>query len=130
MSGNDFFGSEKSHTVNGATQVKIEFTSKDGQVKELKAPFAIQDKEIIDCSVMNKKALVEFFEPNEDAKTGVLLSLHMKATMMKVSDPVIFGHAVRVYYKEVFAKYGDVFEQLGVDVNNGIGDVTPNSLSC
>ena len=125
MSGNDFFGSEKSHTVNGATQVKIEFTSKDGQVKELKAPFAIQDKEIIDCSVMNKKALVEFFESEiEDAKKqGVLLSLHMKATMMKVSDPVIFGHAVRVYYKEVFAKYGDVFEQLGVDVNNGIGDV-------
>ena len=125
MSGNDFFGSEKSHTVNGATQVKIEFTSTDGQVKELKAPFAIQDKEIIDCSVMNKKALVEFFEAEiEDAKKqGVLLSLHMKATMMKVSDPVIFGHAVRVYYKEVFAKYGDVFEQLGVDVNNGIGDV-------
>ncbi|GLT17699.1 isocitrate dehydrogenase, NADP-dependent [Vibrio zhanjiangensis] len=125
MSANDFFGSEKSHTVNGATQVKIEFVASDGTIKELKAPFALQDKEIIDCSVMNKKALVEFFE-NEiaDAKQqGVLLSLHMKATMMKVSDPVIFGHAVKVYYKDVFAKYGKVFEQLGVDVNNGIGDV-------
>ncbi|MBN3492124.1 NADP-dependent isocitrate dehydrogenase [Vibrio neptunius] len=125
MSGNDFFGSEKSHTVEGATEVKIEFTAADGAVKELKAPFALQDQEIIDCSVMNKKALVEFFEKEiADAKQQeVLLSLHMKATMMKVSDPVIFGHAVKVYYKDVFAKYGDVFDQLGVDVNNGIGDV-------
>ncbi|KJY87530.1 isocitrate dehydrogenase [Vibrio neptunius] len=125
MSGNDFFGSEKSHTVESATEVKIEFTAADGAVKELKAPFALQDKEIIDCSVMNKKALVEFFEKEiADAKQqDVLLSLHMKATMMKVSDPVIFGHAVKVYYKDVFAKYGDVFDQLGVDVNNGIGDV-------
>ncbi|AIU66330.1 NADP-dependent isocitrate dehydrogenase [Vibrio coralliilyticus] len=125
MSGNDFFGSEKSHTVEGATEVKIEFTAADGTVKELKAPFALQDQEIIDCSVMNKKALVEFFEKEiADAKQqDVLLSLHMKATMMKVSDPVIFGHAVKVYYKDVFAKYGDVFDQLGVDVNNGIGDV-------
>ncbi|CAM2952283.1 NADP-dependent isocitrate dehydrogenase [Vibrio neptunius] len=125
MSGNDFFGSEKSHTVEGATEVKIEFTAADGAVKELKAPFALQDQEIIDCSVMNKKALVEFFEKEiADAKQqDVLLSLHMKATMMKVSDPVIFGHAVKVYYKDVFAKYGDVFDQLGVDVNNGIGDV-------
>ncbi|NRB66227.1 MAG: NADP-dependent isocitrate dehydrogenase [Vibrio sp.] len=125
MSGNDFFGSEKSHTVENATEVKIEFTAADGAVKELKAPFALQDQEIIDCSVMNKKALVEFFEKEiADAKQqDVLLSLHMKATMMKVSDPVIFGHAVKVYYKDVFAKYGDVFDQLGVDVNNGIGDV-------
>ncbi|NRF24902.1 NADP-dependent isocitrate dehydrogenase [Vibrio coralliilyticus] len=125
MSGNDFFGSEKSHTVEGATEVKIEFAAADGTVKELKAPFALQDQEIIDCSVMNKKALVEFFEKEiADAKQqDVLLSLHMKATMMKVSDPVIFGHAVKVYYKDVFAKYGDVFDQLGVDVNNGIGDV-------
>lgn len=125
MSGNDFFGSEKSHTVEGVTEVKIEFTAADGTVKELKAPFALQDQEIIDCAVMNKKALVEFFEKEiADAKQqDVLLSLHMKATMMKVSDPVIFGHAVKVYYKDVFAKYGDVFDQLGVDVNNGIGDV-------
>ncbi|EGA68488.1 isocitrate dehydrogenase, NADP-dependent [Vibrio sinaloensis DSM 21326] len=125
MSGNDFFGSEESHTVDGATDVKIEFVGADGAVKELKGAFPLQDKEIIDCSVMNKKALVEFFEAQiaEAKEQDVLLSLHMKATMMKVSDPVIFGHAVKVYYKDVFAKYGDVFEKLGVDVNNGIGDV-------
>ncbi len=125
MSGGDFFGSEKSTTVEAATEVKIEFVGADGASKELKAPFAIQAKEVIDCSVMNKNALVKFFEEQiEDAKAqDVLLSLHMKATMMKVSDPIIFGHAVKVYYKEVFDKYGDVFDKLGVDVNNGIGDV-------
>jgi len=125
MTDKDFFGSEKSTTVNGATKVKIEFVAADGSVKELKAPFAIQEKEIIDSSVMNKKALVAFFEEQiEEAKTqDVLLSLHMKATMMKVSDPVIFGHAVKVYYKDVFAKYGKLFDELGVDVNNGVGDV-------
>lgn len=125
MTGSDFFGSEKSHTVEGATDVKIEFVAADGAVKELKAAFPLQDKEIIDCSVMNKKALVEFFEAQiaEAKEQDVLLSLHMKATMMKVSDPVIFGHAVKVYYKDVFAKYGELFDKLGVDVNNGIGDV-------
>ena len=125
MSDNDFFGSEKSHTVDGATEVKIEFVGADGAVKELKGAFPLQDKEIIDCSVMNKKALVEFFETQiaEAKEQDVLLSLHMKATMMKVSDPVIFGHAVKVYYKDVFAKYGELFDKLGVDVNNGIGDV-------
>lgn len=125
MTDKDFFGSEKSVTVQGATDVKIEFVAKDGSVKQLKAPFPIQDQEIIDCSVMNKKALVEFFEAQiaEAKEQDVLLSLHMKATMMKVSDPVIFGHAVKVYYKDVFAKYGDLFDKLGVDVNNGIGDV-------
>ncbi len=125
MSDNDFFGSEKSHTVDGATEVKIEFVGADGAVKELKGAFPLQDKEIIDCSVMNKKALVEFFETQiaEAKEQDVLLSLHMKATMMKVSDPVIFGHAVKVYYKDVFAKYGELFNKLGVDVNNGIGDV-------
>ena len=125
MSDNDFFGSEKSHTVDGATEVKIEFVGADGAVKELKGAFPLQDKEIIDCSVMNKKALVEFFEEQiaEAKEQDVLLSLHMKATMMKVSDPVIFGHAVKVYYKDVFAKYGELFDKLGVDVNNGIGDV-------
>jgi isocitrate dehydrogenase len=125
MTGSDFFGSEKSHTVEGATDVKIEFVAADGVVKELKAAFPLQDKEIIDCSVMNKKALVEFFEAQiaEAKEQDVLLSLHMKATMMKVSDPVIFGHAVKVYYKDVFAKYGELFDKLGVDVNNGIGDV-------
>ncbi|MFG0604667.1 NADP-dependent isocitrate dehydrogenase [Vibrio mimicus] len=125
MSDKDFFGSEKSVTVSGATKVAIEFVGKDGAVKVLKKPFALQDKEIIDTSVMSKKALIAFFEKEiADAKTqDVLFSLHMKATMMKVSDPVIFGHAVKVYYKAVFDKYGQLFDQLGVDVNNGLGDV-------
>ncbi|EJL6547015.1 NADP-dependent isocitrate dehydrogenase [Vibrio cholerae] len=125
MSDKDFFGSEKSMTVSGATKVAIEFVGKDGAVKVLKKPFALQDKEIIDTSVMSKKALIAFFEKEiADAKAqDVLFSLHMKATMMKVSDPVIFGHAVKVYYKAVFDKYGQLFDQLGVDVNNGLGDV-------
>ncbi|TXY23556.1 NADP-dependent isocitrate dehydrogenase [Vibrio mimicus] len=125
MSDKDFFGSEKSVTISGATKVAIEFVGKDGVVKVLKKPFALQDKEIIDTSVMSKKALIAFFEKEiADAKAqDVLFSLHMKATMMKVSDPVIFGHAVKVYYKAVFDKYGQLFDQLGVDVNNGLGDV-------
>ncbi|ELG4674938.1 NADP-dependent isocitrate dehydrogenase [Vibrio cholerae] len=125
MSDKDFFGSEKSMTVSGATKVAIEFVGKEGAVKVLKKPFALQDKEIIDTSVMSKKALIAFFEKEiVDAKAqDVLFSLHMKATMMKVSDPVIFGHAVKVYYKAVFDKYGQLFDQLGVDVNNGLGDV-------
>ncbi|EGR4453533.1 TPA: NADP-dependent isocitrate dehydrogenase [Vibrio cholerae] len=125
MSDKDFFGSEKSMTVSGATKVAIEFVGKEGVVKVLKKPFALQDKEIIDTSVMSKKALIAFFEKEiADAKAqDVLFSLHMKATMMKVSDPVIFGHAVKVYYKAVFDKYGQLFDQLGVDVNNGLGDV-------
>ncbi|EGR4259150.1 NADP-dependent isocitrate dehydrogenase [Vibrio cholerae] len=125
MSDKDFFGSEKSMTVSGATKVAIEFVGKEGAVKVLKKPFALQDKEIIDTSVMSKNALIAFFEKEiADAKAqDVLFSLHMKATMMKVSDPVIFGHAVKVYYKAVFDKYGQLFDQLGVDVNNGLGDV-------
>ena len=125
MAGNDFFGSEKSLTISGEKEVKIEFVNADGKVTELKAAFPLQDKEVIDCSVMNKKALVAFFEQEIKAakEQDVLLSLHMKATMMKVSDPVIFGHAVKVYYKEVFDKYGQLFEERGVDVNNGLGDV-------
>lgn len=125
MDNKDFFGSEKSVTVSGETQARIEFVAQDGTTKVLKDALALQDKEIIDASVLNQSALVSFFEKEiEDAKKqDVLLSLHMKATMMKVSDPVIFGHAVKVYYKDVFAKYGDLFEELGVDVNNGLGDV-------
>ncbi|HAS8557374.1 TPA: NADP-dependent isocitrate dehydrogenase [Vibrio vulnificus] len=125
MTEKDFFGSEKSVTVNGATNVQIEFVAEDGSKKVLKKAFALQDKEIIDSAVLNKNALVAFFEKEiaEAKQQDVLLSLHMKATMMKVSDPVIFGHAVKVYYKDVFAKYGDLFAKLGVDVNNGLGDV-------
>ncbi|HAV6897772.1 TPA: NADP-dependent isocitrate dehydrogenase [Vibrio vulnificus] len=125
MTEKDFFGSEKSVTVNGATNVQIEFVAEEGSKKVLKKAFALQDKEIIDSAVLNKNALVAFFEKEiaEAKQQDVLLSLHMKATMMKVSDPVIFGHAVKVYYKDVFAKYGDLFAKLCVDVNNGLGDV-------
>ncbi len=125
MTENDFFGSEKSVTIDTATKVKIEFVGQDGATKELKPLFPLLEKEIIDTSVMNKNALISFFEQQIEAakQQDVLLSLHLKATMMKVSDPVIFGYAVKVYYKDVFEKYGELFEQLGVDVNNGIGDV-------
>ncbi|PRQ62276.1 NADP-dependent isocitrate dehydrogenase [Vibrio sp. V01_P9A10T6] len=125
MQDKDFYGTEKSVTIEGDTKVKIEFVDHDGSTKVLKKEFALLDKEIIDASVLSKKALVEFFEQQIAAakQQDVLLSLHMKATMMKVSDPVIFGHAVKVYYKDVFAKYGALFDSLGVDVNNGLGDV-------
>jgi len=125
MSENDFFGSEKSVTVDAVTGASIHLMTESGEKVVLKEKVALQDKEIIDTSVINKKALIEFFEI-EMAKAkeeDVLLSLHLKATMMKVSDPVIFGYAVKVYYKAVFEKYQQLFEELGVDVNNGIGDV-------
>ncbi len=125
MESKDFFGSEISFTVDGATEASILHIKTNGDVVTLKEKLMLQDQEIIDTSVMNKKALVEFFETEitKAKQEDVLLSLHMKATMMKVSDPVIFGHAVKVYYKELFEKYGELFEELGVDVNNGIGDV-------
>ncbi|MFT5813124.1 MAG: isocitrate dehydrogenase [Psychroserpens sp.] len=125
MQSGDFYGSEKSVTIDGATNVKIEFVSANGDVTLLKEHLALLDKEVIDASLMSKKALVDFFTTETDkAKSeGVLLSLHLKATMMKVSDPIMFGHAVKVFYKDVFAKHGATFSQLGVDANNGIGDV-------
>ncbi len=125
MSEGDFYGSEKSVTINGATSIKIEFVGADGSKSTLKDSFALQDGEIIDAAVMSMKALQQFIEKEvEDAKAqGVLFSLHMKATMMKVSDPIIFGAAVKVFYKEIFDKYAQEFEELGVDTNNGLGDV-------
>lgn len=125
MESGDFYGSEKSTTIEGATSVNIEFVAEDGSVKVLKENLALLDKEVIDASVMSKDALVSFFEKEiDDAKSqDVLLSLHLKATMMKVSDPIMFGHAVKVFYKDVFAKHAATFDQLGVDANNGIGDV-------
>ncbi len=125
MSAGDFYGSEKSTTISEATSVNIEFVAENGDVTLLREHLPLQDKEIIDAAVMSKSALVEFFEKEiADAKQqNVLLSLHLKATMMKVSDPIMFGHAVKVFYKEVFDKHADTFEQLGVDENNGIGDV-------
>ncbi|MBU2892325.1 NADP-dependent isocitrate dehydrogenase [Colwellia sp. D2M02] len=125
MASGDFYGSEKSVTINGATSVNIEFVAESGDVTVLKSDLPLLDKEIIDASVMSKSALVEFFETeiNKAKEEDVLLSLHLKATMMKVSDPIMFGHAVKVFYKDVFAKHAATFEELGVDADNGIGDV-------
>jgi isocitrate dehydrogenase len=120
MSANDFYGSEKATTIEKATEFKIILNG-----KELKGYAPLQAGEIIDCSVMSLKALKEYAAQEiADAKSqGVLLSLHMKATMMKVSDPIIFGAVVEVFYQEVFEQYADVFKELGITVNNGIGDV-------
>ena len=125
MDGGDFYGSELSVTNANAQNVSIEFVAQDGTRSVLKADLALLDGEIIDASVMSKDALIAFYEKeiNSAKEQDVLLSLHMKATMMKVSDPVIFGYAVRVFYADVFAKHGATFDQLGVDINNGLGDV-------
>jgi len=128
MSAGDFANNEKSITLPEATTIKIEHTDTNGNVTILKDSFNILKDEIIDATVLSKKALIAFFETEfADAKAkGVLLSLHMKATMMKVSDPIIFGHAVRVYLKDVFEKYGETFQEIGVDVNNGYGNLVEN----
>jgi len=125
MTGNDFYGSETSVTVPTATKVTYEFVGNDGKVQVLKKDMPLQAGEVLDSSSMNMKALRKFYaETIEEAKKqGVLLSLHLKATMMKISDPYIFGQCVKVYYKDVFDKYGDVFKQIGVNVSNGLGDV-------
>jgi isocitrate dehydrogenase len=125
MSDGDFYSSEKSTVIETAGQVKIELVGDDGEIRVLKEKTAVLEGEVIDASVMSCKQLCAFFEQaTQDAKAeGVLLSLHMKATMMKVSDPIIFGHAVSVYYKDVFEKHADTFEKLGVDTRNGLGDV-------
>ncbi len=125
MSGGDFFGSEQSATLASATNVRIDYTDADGKVTVLKENIPLLAGEVIDASIMSKNALREFLavEINDAREQGVLLTLHLKATMMKVSDPIIFGHAVAVFYEEVFSKYGVVFSKLGIDPNNGIGDV-------
>ena len=125
MSGGDFRSNEQSLTIPNATTARIEHVADDGTVTVLKDGLALQAGEVVDGTMMSKKALLAFLsEQVEDArKTGVLFSLHMKATMMKVSDPIIFGHAVRVFFADLFAKHGDTFDALGVDVNNGLGDL-------
>jgi isocitrate dehydrogenase len=125
MHSGDFYGSEKSLTVAQATDVKIEFVGEDGSIRVLKEKISLKVGEIIDASVMSAKALRDFYEKEmQDAKEkGVLLSLHLKATMMKVSDPIMFGHAVTVYFKDVFEKYQSTFNEIGVDPRNGLGDV-------
>lgn len=125
MQQGDFFGSEQSTTVEAPTKVRIEHRDAAGKVTILKDGIALKAGEVIDASTLSKKALREFLAAQiDDAKAkGVLLSLHLKATMMKVSDPIIFGHAVTVFYKPVFDKYAETFAKLGVDPNNGVGDV-------
>ncbi|CAM4167597.1 NADP-dependent isocitrate dehydrogenase [Pseudoalteromonas byunsanensis] len=125
MTDGDFFGSEQSTTVTEATDVRIEHVANNGDITVLKASTPLLAGEIIDASRMSISALQEFLagEIASSKNKGVLFSLHMKATMMKVSDPIIFGHAVKVFYKEVFTKHAALFTELGVDVNNGLGDV-------
>ncbi|MCC5813982.1 MAG: NADP-dependent isocitrate dehydrogenase [Leptospira sp.] len=125
MKSGDFYGSEKSYTVESPTSVKIEFVDSSGNSKVLKDNLKLQAGEVIDSSVMSEAKLRKFVEEQMEAakKDDVLLSLHMKATMMKVSDPIIFGVAVSVYYKEIFDKYADTLKELGVNPNNGIGDL-------
>ncbi|MDH4228509.1 MAG: NADP-dependent isocitrate dehydrogenase [Nitrospirota bacterium] len=127
MTSGDFRSNEKSVTIAGgsAGAGKIEFVAKDGSVKVLKDKVAFQDAEVVDATVMNRNALRKFLaEQVADAKAkGVLFSLHMKATMMKVSDPIIFGHAVSTFFKEVFDKHAATFTKIGVNLNNGFGDV-------
>ncbi|HLW41612.1 MAG TPA: NADP-dependent isocitrate dehydrogenase [Flavobacterium sp.] len=125
MANGDFYGTEKSVTVADDTQFKIEFVGKDGAVKELKSLAPLKAGEVIDSSVMNIAALKAFVkQTKEEAKAaGVLLSAHLKATMMKVSDPIIFGAIVSVYFEEVFSKYADLFTELGINPNNGLGEL-------
>lgn len=122
MKHGDFYHGEKSMTLDRARDVKMELVGRSGKVTVLKPKVSLQDKEIIDSMFMSKKALLAFYEEQmEDArKTGVMFSLHVKATMMKVSHPIVFGHAVRVFYKEAFEKHGKLFDELGVNVNNGM----------
>lgn len=125
MDANDFYGNETALTMDKATNVKFEFVGKDGSVQVLKEKLALQAGEIIDSTHMDVEKLREFFAKTikEAKEAGVLLSLHLKATMMKISDPVMFGHCVEVYYKAVFDKYAAEFKEIGVNTSNGLGDV-------
>jgi isocitrate dehydrogenase len=125
MGKNDFYSNEKSITVPAATAVKIEFVSNDGATTVLKEKTALLPGEIFDATVLSKKALVSFLEQQLAAakQQDVLFSIHMKATMMKVSDPIIFGHAVEVFFKDLLTKHAATFAQLGVDLRNGFGDL-------
>lgn len=128
MESGDFFHNEQSVTVAEPTTVKIVFTDNAGSLKELRKPLALKAGEIIDATVLSKKALVQFLQEQvKDAKEqGVLFSLHMKATMMKVSDPIIFGHAVKVFFAPVFEQFGEQLDAAGVNVNNGFGNLLAN----
>jgi len=126
MADGDFFGSEKSAVIENDGNVCIEYAAEDGSVTILKDKVAITRGEVIDSSVMNVRKLRDFYSTQieESHKDGMLLSLHLKATMMKVSDPVLFGHAVSIFYSELFEKHWELFEQIGINPNNGLGDVS------
>ncbi|MDQ0610073.1 isocitrate dehydrogenase [Variovorax sp. W1I1] len=125
MHGGDFYHGEKSMTLDRARNVKMELITKSGKTIVLKPKIALLDREVIDSMFMSKKALLAFYEKEiEDAhKTGVMFSLHVKATMMKVSHPIVFGHCVKIFYKEAFEKHGKLFDELGINVNNGMVDL-------
>ena len=125
MKHGDFYHGEKSMTLDRARKVKMELVTKGGETIVLKPDVSLGDGDVIDSMFMSKKALCDFYEEQmEDAyKTGVMFSLHVKATMMKVSHPIVFGHAVKVFYKDAFAKHQKLFDELGVNVNNGLSDL-------
>ena len=125
MHGGDFYSGEQSMTLDKARTVRMELLLEDGSTEVLKPEIPLKDKEVIDLMFMSKKALLEFYEREmEDCRdAGILFSLHVKATMMKVSHPIVFGHAVRIYYKEAFEKHGELFDELGINVNNGMADL-------
>ncbi|MCL4161939.1 UNVERIFIED_CONTAM: hypothetical protein GTU68_015511, partial [Idotea baltica] len=125
MNGGDFRSSERSMTIKNACSVKIEFTDKEGNKSIKQQNLELLDGEVIDAMFMSKKALCKFYEEQiEDAmQKDVLFSLHVKATMMKVSHPIVFGHAVKVFYKDVYEKYATLFDELNVQPNNGLGNL-------
>ena len=125
MSGGDFYGSEKSLTMATATTARIEFIDEEGRVTVLREQLPLQAGEVVDASVMSVQALRAFYREQIEAarREGVLLSLHLKATMMKISDPILFGHCVEVFFENVFSKHAGVIKALGVNVNNGIADL-------
>ena len=126
MGHDDFFSNERSVTVPEATNVRIEFVAKDGPTTILKDKLSLQSGEILDATFLSKKALIAFLEKEiaEAKASGVLFSVHLKATMMKVSDPLIFGHVVKVFFRDLITKHAGVIKELGVDFNNGFGDLT------
>ena len=125
MHGGDFYSSEKTMTLDKACNVSMDLVTQSGETIVLKDKVELKKDEVIDSMFMSKKALCDFYEEQmQDAyETGVMFSLHVKATMMKVSHPIVFGHAIKVFYKEAFAKHGELFDELGVNVNNGLASI-------
>ena len=128
MKEGDFFSNEKSLTIEKETNIKVVHIAKNGAETVLKEKLSLLDGEIIDATILSKRALISFLETEiaDAKKQNVLLSFHMKATMMKISDPIIFGHIVKTYFKELFEKYKNTFDKIGVDVNNGFGNLLNN----